>query len=219
MTFRQKAIQAISTHHALLVFPLNNRKDIASIWSALHPKSKMRWEWDENGDDRVWKLWILREELSRSNEVVYTKWFQNRATFFSREIFVLLLAYFQTPQKTHQTLSRDSQNIMEALEMDSPLSTKQLKIAANPQGRSLEGHYNKAMKPLWQNFWIVGFGEIQDSSFPSLAVGATRTLFEDLWLEASQISSDQAEKRLNQMMGLENIFWKYARKIRLQTTK
>ncbi|HMN67936.1 MAG TPA: hypothetical protein PKC28_05290, partial [Bdellovibrionales bacterium] len=77
---RAKAIKAIDKKGALLVYPLNNKKEPASIWSELFPRTKMRWEWDAGSDNRVAELWYLREELSRSRKVVYVKWYQGRAT-------------------------------------------------------------------------------------------------------------------------------------------
>jgi len=34
-------------------FPLNNRKEPLSLWSAFYPRTPMRWEWMTTGDDRV----------------------------------------------------------------------------------------------------------------------------------------------------------------------
>jgi hypothetical protein len=127
----QAALNAIHTQHILLVFPIKNQKEPNSLWNELHPRTKMRWEWDAGGDQKVSDLWILREQLSRSNKVIYTKWYQNRATFFSQEAFVNMLAFM----RTEQTLARESREILEALEMDSPLSTKQIKEVSGLQGR------------------------------------------------------------------------------------
>ena len=138
---KQAALKAINTNQILLVFPIQNQKEPASLWNELHPRTKMRWEWDTGGDHKVSDLWILREQLSRSNEVVYTKWYQNRATFLSREAFVNMLAFL----RTEKPLSPESREILEALEMDSPLSTQQIKEISGLQGRLLESTYNRAM--------------------------------------------------------------------------
>lgn len=207
---KQRAIEAINDHGALLVFPIKDKTEPASIWSVLYPRSKMRWEWDEGGDPRVFRLWQLREEISRSGKVVYAKWFQGRATFFSRELFIHLLAYMQS----EKPLSHESQQILEALEMDSPLSTKQVKELADLRGKWLEPAYNRAMKELWNRGLVVGFGEVDDSSFPSLAVGATKVLFEDLWAESQSISLEIAKKYLSNKLGEKNKFWLYAQKVR-----
>ncbi|MFM6927541.1 MAG: hypothetical protein ACKOX6_03715 [Bdellovibrio sp.] len=207
---KKKALAAIEEQGILLVYPIQNRPEPDSIWRHLHPRSKMVWEWDADSDHKVADLWRLKEELSRSAQVVYVKWYQNRATFFSKETFVNMVAYL----RSEAAMPSESYTILEALEMDSPLSTKQLKEAAELQGRYMESTYNRAMKPLWQRLLIVAFGEVEDSSFPSIAVAATKNIFEDLWNQAQRISPDKAEKFLQTKLGQDNKFWKFAQKIR-----
>lgn len=209
---RQKAINAINKKGALVVFSIKNKPEVPSIWSELYPRSVMRWEWDMDGDDRVHRLWYTRGELSDSRDVVYTKWFQGRATCLSRDIFVLLLAYFESAKQQEEISNRDSKNILEILESDSPLSPKQIKEMTHLQGKDYESQYTRALKALWNPLLIVGFGEIEDSSFPSLAIGATKTLYEDLWNEALEISSVEAGKKLEKKLGKENVFWLFAQK-------
>ena len=206
---KQKALAAIEQKGILLVFPIKNSPEPDSIWRHLHPRSKMVWEWDADSDHKVYDLWMLKEELSRSGQVVYVKWYQNRATFFSKEAFVNMLAYL----RSEAPMPGESYTILEALEMDSPLSTKQLKEVAELQGRDLESTYNRAMKPLWQRLAIVAFGEVEDSSFPSIAVAATKNMFEELWNQAQEIPSAKAEAYLQEKLGAQNKFWKFAQKI------
>jgi hypothetical protein len=193
--FRQKgrvrtpqAVAAIEKHGALLVYPIDNRKEPLSLWSVFHPRTPMRWEWDEDGDDRVSRLWHLRAELSASSKVVYAKWFRGRATFFSREVFTALLAAFGA----RPALGREARELLEALALDSPLSTKQLKRATGLTGRLMEPTYERAMKELWQRFLIVGYGEVDDGAFPSLAVGSAQVLFEDLHEAARALRPEEA---------------------------
>ncbi len=195
----KKAIQAINKDGILLVFPIDNKKDPSSLWYKLHPKTKMRWEWDDKADSKVAELWHLRTQLSTTREVVYTKWFKNRATFFSRNLFVACLCLSRQNKIEH---NRDSKAILELLEMDSPLSTRQIKQAVQLQGKMLESLYNKSMKKLWDSMSIVAFGEVEDSSFPSLAVGTTQTLFEDLWKKALTLNPHDAQKIIDQKMPL-----------------
>ncbi|MEO8877248.1 MAG: hypothetical protein ABI461_16765, partial [Polyangiaceae bacterium] len=82
-----RAVKLIEKLGICLVFPLENRSDPPSLWSALYPGEKMLWEWDEDGDGRVSDLWHLRMRLAESREVVYAKWFRGRATFFSRDVY------------------------------------------------------------------------------------------------------------------------------------
>lgn len=116
--------------------------------------------------------------------------------------------------RSEKPLSRESRDILEALEMDSPLSTKQIKEAVGLQGKMLESTYNRAMKDLWQRLQIVAFGEVDDSSFPSLAVGATQNIFEELYLRAQEIDPADAEKFLSEALGVENKFWLFALKVK-----
>lgn len=214
---REKIIKAIEKEGCLLVYPLDNRKEPKSIWSALYPRTEMRWEWDQEGDNRVAELWVLREELSRSKEVVYSKWYRNRATFFSQELFVQMVAFLGSSQQDLR-LARDAQEALDSLLMDSPQSTPVLKENLGLRGRIFEPQYNRALKPLWNQLYLVGYGEVADSSFPSLNIAAAANLFEDLWLRSKEIPSAQAEKYLREHLGEENLFFKYAVKLRAALT-
>ncbi len=207
---QKKAIQAINRDGIILVFPIDNRKDPHSLWFELHPKTKMRWEWDDEGDAKVADLWHLKTQMSTTREVVYTKWFRNRATYFSRELFTACLCL---SLKNPVTLPRESKQILEALQMDSPLSTKQIKEAAELQGKLLESLFNKSMKKLWDPFLIVAFGEFEDSSFPSLAVGATQTIFENLWQDAHAMKQKDAQNLVDKKMPQGGLWRKYWDKI------
>nr|BFD60401.1 hypothetical protein CKG001_25080 [Bdellovibrio sp. CKG001] len=209
---KAKMIAAINERGCLLVYPLENRKEPASLWSELYPRTKMRWEWDQDGDNRVAELWVLREELSRSEEVVYAKWFRNRATFFSKEVFVHLLAWLGSSQG-RVNLPRSSQEALDSFLQDSPQSTKIIKENLGWQGKMMESHYNRAMKPLWNYLFLVGYGEVQDSSFPSLNMAATQNLFEDLWLKSQELDAASAESFLRKKLGPDNLFFKYAQKL------
>src|SRR6476620_2773107 len=92
---KELARSAIEQTGALLVYPLANRDDPPSLWKVLHPRVPMRWAWDQGADDRVVKLWQLREELAREKQVVYGKWYRGRAVFFSKRLFVAMLAVKQ----------------------------------------------------------------------------------------------------------------------------
>jgi hypothetical protein len=204
---QKKAIQAINQRGLLLVYPIDNRPLPLSLWSELYPGKKMRWEWDDDGDSRVADLWHLRADLSSSGDVIYSKWYQNRATFFSRPLWTALykLSRSWRPPKW----PRESDEILETLDLDSPLSTRQIKEAVSLQGRLLEGTYERSMRPLWQHLDIVGFGEIEDSSFPSLAVGSARTLFEDLVTESEALSESKAQQALEKFLPEKSLWRKY----------
>lgn len=193
----KKAVENIEKHGVLLVFPVNNRKEPDSLWARFYPRSEMRWEWDEGGDNRVGKMWMLMKELSTDTRVVYSKWYQGRATFLSRDVFPAVVRVFRDAELP--PLSGSAAEILEILEMDSPLSTKHLKRAVDLQGKFNEPTYAKAMKELFTRGLVVGFGEADDGAFPSLAVGATKTLYEDLWSEAGDMESKEAWKRVDRV--------------------
>lgn len=210
MNFKS-AVQKINDRGALLVFPINNKKEPASLWSEFYPRSKMRWDWDADGDQRVSDLWALMKKLSDSREVVYSKWYQGRATFFSRKLFAALINQ-SLHNFTDPKLSVTAKNLLEALESDSPLSTKQLKAVTDLRGKDNERFYNRGMKELFSKFLIVAFGEVDDGAFPSLAVGATKLLYEDLFIEASKMTEKQAIKIIEEYLPEQNLFRKYMKK-------
>ncbi len=59
----------------------------------------------------------------------------------------------------------------------------------------------------------VGYGEFEDSSFPSLGIGAAQSLFEDLWSEARAISDKKAFTELEKMWSPSSPFLKFAKKL------
>lgn len=173
----------------------------------------MEWVWDSDGDDRVSKMWTLMKKLSDCRQVVYSKWYQGRATFFSKKLFVSLLRLRQQELETSIKLSRTALHILDILESDSPLSTKQLKKIAELQGRDNERFYTRAMKELFQSFHIVAYGEVDDGAFPSLAIGATKTLYEELWVEAQNLNLAEASSVIDQSMPSGQLFRRYLDKI------
>ena len=195
-----------------MVFPINNRPAPLSLWNCFYPKDKMIWEWNEDSDDRVGQMWHLMKALSDCRQVVYSKWYQGRATFFSRELFIGLLKIHLHPA-TLSDFSRTSIDLLEALESDSPLSTKQLKKQTDLQGRINESQYSRGMKALFQQFQIVAYGEVEDGAFPSLAVGATRVLFEDLVIKSQTLTRAQAQKTIDQFMPPGSHFRKFLDKV------
>lgn len=218
-----KQIKIINEHHALLVFPIKNKPEPLSLWKAMYPRTEMRWEWTDEADDKVVKLWHSREQLAKSGLVVYSKWYQNRATLFSKELFVNMMAFLETVKYCDGIMEktagadREARLIMDSLMSDSPQSTKQVKEVADLQGKFLEGKFNKVMKQLWFNLAIVAYGEVDDSSFPSLAIGSTQVLFEDLWLESAKINKSTAFKNIVGMLGPQNLFVKQLAKAGMPT--
>lgn len=205
----KKAIETINRKNILLVFPINNKKEPDSLWNQFYPRQKMSWSWDEEGDHRVADMWRLMKKLSDGREVVYSKWYQGRATFFSRALFTALLALKKEQLTSKTQLSRTSLNILEILENDSPISTKQLKKFSELQGKDNEKYYQRAMKQLFSQFHVVAFGEVDDGAFPSLAVGSTKNLFEDLWNESQGLDLGKAFDLMDKAMPVGSLFRKF----------
>jgi len=141
----------------------------------------MRWVWDPSADNRVVQLWDLRERLSRTKKVVYIKWFQNRATFFSLEVFAAMLSVFHRGDPSQPQLSENVSTLLDVLVDNSPQTTKALKRGMKAEFGWSVKEYDHAMKELWHRGLIAGCGEVDDGAFPSLNVGATELLFEEIW--------------------------------------
>jgi hypothetical protein len=206
------AIAAIERNGILLVYPIANRPDPPSLWHALHPGREMRWAWDDDADPRVVELWHLRAALSRSRKVVYTKWLGGRATFFSRDVFRGLLARVRAIGPLEAGLSRDESALLSLLRDDSPRPTRALREEADLAGRAQEAAFTRAMRTLWSRLLIVGAGEVEEGGFPSLAVGASELLFEDLWLAAAERTAE-GDALLSRALGRSSAFERAARRV------
>lgn len=214
---KKSAIEKINKNGILLVFPHNNQKDPKSLWSEYFPRKKMTWEWNEDSDDNVATLWHLMKELSDCKKVIYSKWYLGKATFFSRKLFAAILSeYLRLSADSERLLSTTSKKLLYALEHESPLSTKQLKLMTDLKGKFYEGEYNRGLKPLFSRMQIVAFGEVDDGAFPSLALGATKLLYEDIWMEAEQMGSLESHKIIDAYMPTGCKFRRFYEKIRIE---
>jgi hypothetical protein len=211
---QRSAISRIRKHGALLVFPINNREEPQSLWSEFFPNRTMVWDWNEDGDHRVSEMWQLMKQLSDCREVVYSKWYQGRATFFSRELFPALLQLSGTSRVSRHNLSETARALFEVLANNSPLSTKELKASTGLQGRQNEIAYQRGLKELFTRFLIVGFGEVEDGAFPSLAVGLTELLFEDLWKAGASMPSRDAHATVDRLLPAGTHFRRFLEKSR-----
>ena len=209
-----RAISRIKDRGALLVFPVNNRELPNSLWAEFFPGSKMVWDWNEDSDRRVGDMWQLMKQLSDCREVVYSKWYQGRATFFSPELFASLLSLARSAQIPRHELSEPARVLFEVLENNSPLSTKELKTQTDLRGRDNEAAYNRGLKELFTRFLIVGFGEVNDGAFPSLAVGATELLYEDLWRDGREMPHGKVQATVDRLLPAGSHFRKFLEKTR-----
>lgn len=176
-----RAVSIIDALGICLVYPIDNKPEFPSLWSAAYPKSPMRWAWDEDADPRVAEIWHLRGALAESSDVAYAKWFRGRATFFSRPVFHALLGRMAKAGDVFSGLPHESTEILERLREMSPRSTKEIRSEVGLRGKPFESLFTHAMKALWSRLLVVGTGEVPDGAFPSLAVSATEMMFEDSW--------------------------------------
>ncbi len=58
----------------------------------------------------------------------------------------------------------------------------------------------------------MGYGEIDDGAFPSLAIGATSLIFEDLWSASRDLTLDEAHDTLKCVLGENSLWMRYWRK-------
>jgi hypothetical protein len=203
---KRSAITAINRLGACLVFPMDNRPAPVSLWSHFHPRTKMRWEWDSGGDNRVPELWHLREELSRSGQVVYTKWYRGRATFFSLPLFSALVRLLSGGED--EGLGPEARRLYQSFEESSPLSTKEAKRAADMEGREFARDYERGMKELWTKMLVVGFGEKDDGAFPSLLVGASKWMHGEGWRNGRAMPIEEARAVIEHALPTGNLFRK-----------
>ena len=110
-------------------------------------------------------------------------------------------------------LGSEARELLSLLEDDSPQSTKQLRRAAGLTGRASERTWTRALRELWERLLIVGTGEVDDGAFPSLEVGATRWIFEELWERASRGPQPEHEPLLAEALPAHSSFGKHWRTI------
>jgi hypothetical protein len=206
----ESAVDFISRNGVLLVFPINNRQLPRSLWSQFFPDTPMIWDWNEDADHRVSDMWSLMKGLSGNRAVVYSKWYQGRATFFSRELFTAMLCVRRLhDREDRRKLDDAARQIMEVLENNSPLSTRKLKELTDLQGRLHESAYSRSMKMLFSKLMIVGFGEVDDGAFPSLAVGATELLYDDLFSDAEAMPIREAQRIIDHFVPVSTHFRRF----------
>lgn len=189
-----RAVSVIDRLGIVLVYPIDNKPEPPSLWSELHPRSEMKWSWDEDADPRVAELWHLRERLAHSSDVAYAKWFRGRATFFSLPVFHAILGRLGEAGNPLAGLPHEASEILELLRELSPRSTKQLRAEAGLRGKPFESVFTHAMKALWMRLLVVGTGEVPDGAFPSLAVAASEMMFEDVWNARGHVPEDAKKK-------------------------
>jgi hypothetical protein len=190
----ERGVKVVDRLGICLVYPIDDKPELPSLWGAIHPGQKMEWAWDADADPRVARMWHLRGALAESSDVAYAKWFRGRATFFSLPVFHAILGRLHDAGDPLAGLPHESLEILERLREVSPRSTKELRAEVGLKGKAFESIFMHAMKALWARLLIVGTGEVPDGAFPSLAVAATEMMFEDLYNARNDVPPDAAEQ-------------------------
>jgi len=206
----QRARALIDGAGIAVVYPIEGRPEIPSLWSGLYPGAKMEWSWDADADPRVAEVWHLRVALQQTHDVAYVKWFRDRATFFSLPVFTALLG---RTARTQRGLPTAAEEILDLLRDRSPMSTKEVRAAVDLRGKANESRFTHAMKALWARLLIVGTGEVPDGAFPSLAFGATELLFEDAWAARLDVPK-AANEALDAALARTPAFGKYLARLK-----
>ncbi len=202
------AVAYIKQHGLALAYPVKGKDDLPSLWNCFYPNRKMRWEWSDDGDDRVALIWHLRAKLSTNRKVVYSKWFNGRATFISPPLCAALLSFISKQTNPAEGLNSDALTVLRVLEDDSPLPTKVLRMETSLEGKENESRFNKALRQLWSKFLIVGYGEVEEGGFPSLAIGSTKLIFEELWDKSIELSDKERDKTIEKYISDDSPFKK-----------
>jgi hypothetical protein len=95
------------------------------------------------------------------------------------------------------------------LEDDSPLPTKRLREYAELSGRENERGFTRGMRELSSKLFVVGFGEVEEGGFPSLAAGASRLLFEDAWDRSRELDDDERSRIIERAFPPKSAFRHY----------
>jgi hypothetical protein len=140
---------------------------------------------------------------------VYAKWFRGRATFFSRAIFVPILALLGTTRAEALRRNANASRLYEELLDNSPQTPRRLRQAVDLTGSHNRGDYERGVKLLWEQLVIVGTGEVDEGQFPALAMGATRHIHEDLWEEAYGMEPRDAEARCRRLLPAASPFSRF----------
>jgi len=118
----------------------------------------------------------------------------------SPQLFTAMLRIHAHSGNRQNRLSRQARRLLEVLENNSPLSTRDLKRFTDLSGKANEAAYSRAMKELFTQLLIVSFGEVEDGAFPSAAVGATEALFSDLSRDAEDLTLANARQVIDRFL-------------------
>lgn len=150
-----KYLDFINQQGVVSVFPSKSRKAPLSLFKFLHPRSEFSWVWDEHGDDKVVKLWWLKNEIAATRKVLYGRFFTGQPVFVSLQQAKILQA---NAQRRH--LGALETYILEQLNLSSPQTLRMLKRQAKHEGvEFLRSDWQRALLGLQKQFLVSSLGD------------------------------------------------------------
>jgi len=158
----RSCLEFIQREGVVSVFPAKGKRALPSLFRFLHPRSSFSWVWDENGDDKVVKLWWLKNEIAASKKVLYGRFFTNQPVFVAFARAKELRAQVQ-----RVPLGELDRYVLELLEQNSPQTLRMMKRQARLEGRDfLRSEWQKSLLKLQKQFLICSLGDSTRESGP-----------------------------------------------------
>lgn len=174
------ALEHVEKVGRVAIFPEKNKKksSIISLWELFFPRTKMKWEWDDSADNRVVKLWWLKNEIAQTQKVLYGRFFGNRPILVSKNEARRTMAGLE--RKPLSSLARE---ILSRLEDNSPQTKRMIGKSLRDDGWEItKGDFERALLSLQKQFLIVNLGdsEREKGPMPSTEYAALSLVFPDL---------------------------------------
>ncbi|MEO5668509.1 MAG: hypothetical protein ABIR96_10655 [Bdellovibrionota bacterium] len=176
----KSALDQVERVGRVAIFPEKNKKknSIVSLWEIFYPRTKMKWEWDEAADNRVVKLWWLKNEIAQTQKVLYGRFFGNRPVLVSKKEALKILVTLEP--RRHSRLASE---ILSRLEDNSPQTKRMLGRALRDDGwEPTKSEFEKALLDLQRDFKIVNLGdsEREKGPMPSTEYATLALIFPDV---------------------------------------
>jgi len=176
----QSALDQVEKIGRVAIFPEKkpSKHSIISLWELFYPRTKMKWEWDDSADNRVVKLWWLKNEIAQTQKVLYGRFFGNRPVLVSKSETRRTLKTLE--KKPLTSLARE---ILSRLEDNSPQTKRMLGRELRAEGwEPTKSEFERSLIDLQKNFLIVSLGdsEREKGPMPSSEYAALSLIFPDL---------------------------------------
>lgn len=176
----QTALETVEKYGCVAIFPekIKKKNSIVSLWEIYFPRTKMNWEWDEDADRRVVRLWWLKNEVAQTKKVLYGRFLSNRPVLVSKDKAREMMKVMIRPQ-----LNALAREILNRLEDNSPQTKRMLARELRAEGWEFsKSEIEKSLLSLQKGFWIVNLGdsEREKGPMPSTEYAALSLVFPEL---------------------------------------